>query len=269
MAKKKAKQTVATPLGWAKRPADEDLEWKNLSSPFDGGGLPASLANVYADAKLLVANMQALNDDLFEGTVISDDVATAVLTQRGLCIMDCAYELFRLTMRLSESRPLLDAFDPGYRDIPEFGGIVGKTYFEIAVKIGMKIQRWLKKAVDWDLEKSLTRLPIEDQAWRMAQCVEERASLFVADWRPMQIDWDRLEELLEVESRRAAKVHNENTSRCTVTTTDQDRWKFARPLREKTPQIKWRIIAELYQKQTGEPVDEQSMKQSCHRASRP
>lgn len=50
--------------------------------------------------------------------------------------------------------------------------------------------------------------------------------------------------------------------------TDRARWEFARPLREKTPPVKWRIIAELYQRETGEPVDEESMRQSCYRAKK-
>jgi hypothetical protein len=54
-----------------------------------------------------------------------------------------------------------------------------------------------------------------------------------------------------------------------ASTTDQDRWRFAKPLRDKTPSLKWRIIAEQYQKKTGEPIDEQAMKQSCYRAQKP
>lgn len=50
--------------------------------------------------------------------------------------------------------------------------------------------------------------------------------------------------------------------------TDRDRWAFAEPMRSKEPPVSWKTVAELWTNKTGEPVDEQAMKQSCHRAKK-
>lgn len=47
---------------------------------------------------------------------------------------------------------------------------------------------------------------------------------------------------------------------------DIERWKFAKPLREKDDQVSWKTIADQYRKKTGKRVDESSMKQACQRA---
>jgi hypothetical protein len=49
---------------------------------------------------------------------------------------------------------------------------------------------------------------------------------------------------------------------------DAKRWEFAKPLRAKSPAVSWKTIADQYRKQTAEPVDESSMKQSCYRAKK-
>lgn len=47
---------------------------------------------------------------------------------------------------------------------------------------------------------------------------------------------------------------------------DADRWEFARPLREKRPSVGWKEIAHLWTEKTGDPTDESTMRQACHRA---
>ncbi len=44
--------------------------------------------------------------------------------------------------------------------------------------------------------------------------------------------------------------------------TDKERSVFAQPFRAKNPPLSWPLIAELYKKQTGEPVDDTMMRQS-------
>lgn len=49
---------------------------------------------------------------------------------------------------------------------------------------------------------------------------------------------------------------------------DHRRWEFAKPLRDKVPAVTWQTIADQYQKKTGEPTSESSIKQSWYRVQR-